>query len=116
MPSFSEIYSSCMFHIQLACFLDIHLSSVFCGVQKSVSSLIDSKLEKHKNLREESRFYWKEISDGTFKFDRKESEVCVFIFRTSETMFSYRLYCSYPYLMTGLSTEEADPARANRFL
>lgn len=43
--------------------------------KKSVSSLIDSKLEKHKNLREESRFYWKEISDGTFKFDRKESEV-----------------------------------------
>lgn len=43
--------------------------------KKNVSSLIDSKLEKHKNLREESRFFWKEITDGTFKFDRKESEV-----------------------------------------
>ncbi|KAJ8449849.1 hypothetical protein Cgig2_001505 [Carnegiea gigantea] len=43
--------------------------------KKNVSALIDMKLEKHKNLREESRYYWKEITDGTFKFDRKESEV-----------------------------------------
>lgn len=43
--------------------------------KKNVSALIDMKLEKHKNLREESGFYWKEITDGTFKFDRKESEV-----------------------------------------
>jgi len=33
------------------------------------------KLEKHKNLREESAFYWREIVDGTLKFDRRESEV-----------------------------------------
>ncbi|XP_042485043.1 insulin-degrading enzyme-like 1, peroxisomal [Macadamia integrifolia] len=41
----------------------------------NVNALIDMKLEKHKNLREESAFYWREIFDGTLKFDRKESEI-----------------------------------------
>ena len=45
------------------------------AVQSNVDALIDMKLEKHKNLREESAFYWREISDGTLKFDRKECEV-----------------------------------------
>ncbi|KAH7853477.1 hypothetical protein Vadar_002882 [Vaccinium darrowii] len=40
-----------------------------------VNALIDMKLEKYKNLREESRFYWHEISNGTLKFDRTEREV-----------------------------------------
>ncbi|GAB4843855.1 Insulin-degrading enzyme-like 1, peroxisomal [Ancistrocladus abbreviatus] len=43
--------------------------------RSNVNALIDVKLEKHKNLREESKFYWQEIADGTFKFDRRESEV-----------------------------------------
>ncbi|KAL8158714.1 hypothetical protein V2J09_000251 [Rumex salicifolius] len=43
--------------------------------KSNVNALIDMKLEKHKNLREECRFYWKEIMDGTLKFDRKEAEV-----------------------------------------
>lgn len=43
--------------------------------KSNVNALIDMKLEKHKNLREESGFYWKEISDGTLKFDRRECEV-----------------------------------------
>jgi insulysin len=43
--------------------------------KSNVNALIDLKLEKHKNLREEAAFFWKEISDGTFLFDRKESEV-----------------------------------------
>ncbi|KAG5242657.1 insulin-degrading enzyme [Salix suchowensis] len=43
--------------------------------KRNVNALIDMKLEKHKNLREESAFYWREISDGTLKFDRKECEV-----------------------------------------
>jgi hypothetical protein len=34
------------------------------------------KLEKYKNIREESAFFWGEISEGTLKFDRKEVEVC----------------------------------------
>ncbi|KAL8489554.1 hypothetical protein ACS0TY_025459 [Phlomoides rotata] len=42
--------------------------------KSNVNALIDMKLEKHKNLREEAAFYWREISDGTFKFDRKECE------------------------------------------
>ncbi|KAL0383546.1 UNVERIFIED_CONTAM: Insulin-degrading enzyme-like 1, peroxisomal [Sesamum calycinum] len=41
----------------------------------NVNALIEMKLEKHKNLREESGFYWREISDGTLKFDRRECEV-----------------------------------------
>ncbi|XP_052172823.1 insulin-degrading enzyme-like 1, peroxisomal [Diospyros lotus] len=43
--------------------------------KNNVNALIDMKLEKHKNLREESAFFWREISDGTLKFDRKECEV-----------------------------------------
>uniref|UniRef100_A0A5B7AKQ5 Putative Insulinase (Peptidase family M16) family protein isoform 1 n=1 Tax=Davidia involucrata TaxID=16924 RepID=A0A5B7AKQ5_DAVIN len=43
--------------------------------KSNVNALIDMKLEKHKNLREESGFYWREISDGTLKFDRRECEV-----------------------------------------
>ncbi|XP_058205100.1 insulin-degrading enzyme-like 1, peroxisomal isoform X2 [Rhododendron vialii] len=40
-----------------------------------VNALIDMKLEKYKNLWEESCFYWHEISNGTLKFDRTEREV-----------------------------------------
>lgn len=47
-------------------------------LQSNVNALIELKLEKYKNLREESRFYWREISDGTLKFDRREREVQVF--------------------------------------
>ncbi|WCJ33462.1 Insulin-degrading enzyme-like 2 [Euphorbia peplus] len=43
--------------------------------KNNVNALIDVKLEKHKNLREESGFYWREIYDGTLKFDRRECEV-----------------------------------------
>jgi len=43
----------------------------------NVDALIDVKLEKHKNLREQSRFYWREIEDGTLKFDRKKIEADV---------------------------------------
>ncbi|GKV32550.1 hypothetical protein SLEP1_g41146 [Rubroshorea leprosula] len=41
----------------------------------SVNALIGMKLEKHKNLQEESRFYWREITHGTLKLDRIEAEV-----------------------------------------
>lgn len=44
-------------------------------VQSRVNALIDMKLEKYKNLWEESCFYWHEISNGTLKFDRTEREV-----------------------------------------
>jgi insulysin len=44
-------------------------------MQSNINALIDLKLEKHKNLGEEAAFFWKEISDGTFLFDRKQSEV-----------------------------------------
>ncbi|KAK3162116.1 hypothetical protein QOZ80_1BG0085710 [Eleusine coracana subsp. coracana] len=45
--------------------------------KRNVKSLIDSKLEKFKNLWEESHFYWGEIEAGTLKFDRVESEVAL---------------------------------------
>jgi hypothetical protein len=51
------------------------LTAELLVMQSNVNALIDMKLEKHKNLREESGFYWREIHDGTIKFDRKESEV-----------------------------------------
>lgn len=47
-------------------------------MQKNVDTLIEIKLEKHKNLWEESRFYWGEIEDGTLTFDRPQVEVCVY--------------------------------------
>ncbi|XP_021281728.1 insulin-degrading enzyme-like 1, peroxisomal isoform X1 [Herrania umbratica] len=43
--------------------------------KRNVNALIDVKLEKHKNLWEESRFYWQEIINGILKFDRREAEV-----------------------------------------
>ncbi|OAY40427.1 insulin-degrading enzyme-like 1, peroxisomal [Manihot esculenta] len=43
--------------------------------KSNVKTLIDMKLEKYKNLWEESGFYWHEIVVGTLKFDRKECEV-----------------------------------------
>lgn len=43
--------------------------------KSNVNALIDMKLEKHKNLREESTFFWREISDGTLRFDRRDFEI-----------------------------------------
>lgn len=52
------------------------ITVVWPFLQSNVGALIDMKLEKYKNLREESSFFWGEISEGTLKFDRKEAEVC----------------------------------------
>ncbi|KAG7561204.1 Metalloenzyme LuxS/M16 peptidase-like [Arabidopsis thaliana x Arabidopsis arenosa] len=43
--------------------------------KSNVTALIDMKLEKHKNLSEESLFYWGEIQEGTLKFNRIDAEV-----------------------------------------
>jgi insulysin len=43
--------------------------------KSNVNALIDMKLEKHKNLREESTFFWREINDGTLRFDRRDFEI-----------------------------------------
>lgn len=43
--------------------------------KSNVNALVDMKLEKHKNLREESTFFWREINDGTLRFDRRVFEV-----------------------------------------
>ncbi|CAD5326087.1 unnamed protein product [Arabidopsis thaliana] len=43
--------------------------------KSNVTNLIDMKLEKDKNLDEESWFYWAEIQTGTLKFNRIDAEV-----------------------------------------
>ncbi|GLT74479.1 hypothetical protein SLA2020_462740 [Shorea laevis] len=57
--------------------------------KSNLNALIDMKLEKHKNLREESRFYWREISDGTLKFDRKEVEVAALKQLTQQELIDF---------------------------
>ncbi|GAB2267016.1 hypothetical protein Dimus_002001 [Dionaea muscipula] len=58
-------------------------------IQRNVHALIDLKLEKHKNLYEESMFYWCEILYGTFKFDRYESEVAALRQLTQEEFIDF---------------------------
>ncbi|CAN1125048.1 Insulin-degrading enzyme-like 1, peroxisomal [Linum perenne] len=57
--------------------------------KNNVNALIDMKLEKLKNLREESSYYWREISDGTLKFDRKECEVAALRQLTQEELIEF---------------------------
>ncbi|XP_020092240.1 insulin-degrading enzyme-like 1, peroxisomal isoform X3 [Ananas comosus] len=61
--------------------------------KSNVNALVDMKLEKYKNLREESAFFWQEISNGTLKFDRKESEVAALKeLRKEELIFFFNNY------------------------
>ncbi|XP_026428451.1 insulin-degrading enzyme-like 1, peroxisomal [Papaver somniferum] len=46
--------------------------------KSNVNALIEMKLEKPKNLSEETSFYWGEFFYGTLKFDRSEIEVSPF--------------------------------------
>ncbi|KAI6696779.1 hypothetical protein NL676_016898 [Syzygium grande] len=57
--------------------------------KSNVNALIDMKMEKHKNLREECAFYWKEISDGTQKFDRRETEVAALRQLTQQELLDF---------------------------
>ncbi|KAH9648312.1 Insulin-degrading enzyme-like 1 (peroxisomal) [Citrus sinensis] len=57
--------------------------------KNNVNALIDMKLEKHKNLNEESGFYWHEISDGTLKFDRREAEVAALRQLTQQELIDF---------------------------
>ncbi|KAK4783649.1 hypothetical protein SAY86_008023 [Trapa natans] len=57
--------------------------------KSNVNALINVKLEKHKNLREESSFYWREITDGTLKFDRRESEVAALKELTQQELLDF---------------------------
>ncbi|XP_031738677.1 insulin-degrading enzyme-like 1, peroxisomal [Cucumis sativus] len=57
--------------------------------QNNVNALVDAKLEKFKNLKEESRFYWGEISGGTLKFDRRESEVAILRTVTHQDLINF---------------------------
>ncbi|XP_078171077.1 insulin-degrading enzyme-like 1, peroxisomal [Carex rostrata] len=57
--------------------------------KQNVKTLIDLKLEKFKNLWEESGYYWGEIISGTHKFDRFESEVEVLRALKKEDFINY---------------------------
>ncbi|XP_022982829.1 insulin-degrading enzyme-like 1, peroxisomal [Cucurbita maxima] len=57
--------------------------------KSNVNALVDMKLEKFKNLREESGFYWREIADGTMKFDRRESEVAALKTLTHQDLINF---------------------------
>ncbi|KAL5540423.1 hypothetical protein UlMin_044939 [Ulmus minor] len=57
--------------------------------KSNVNALIDMKLEKHKNLREESGFYWREIAQGTLKFDRRECEVAALKQLTQQELIDF---------------------------
>ncbi|XP_039140385.1 insulin-degrading enzyme-like 1, peroxisomal [Dioscorea cayenensis subsp. rotundata] len=57
--------------------------------KSNVNALIDMKLEKYKNLREESTVYCREISDGTLRFDRQESEVAALRELTKQELFEF---------------------------
>ncbi|XAR69465.1 Insulysin [Bertholletia excelsa] len=57
--------------------------------KKLVNALIDMKLEKHKNLWEESHCYWPEISVGTLKFDRIEREVAALKLLTQQELIDF---------------------------
>ncbi|XP_057506629.1 insulin-degrading enzyme-like 1, peroxisomal isoform X4 [Actinidia eriantha] len=57
--------------------------------EKRVDSLIRAKLRKPQNLMEESLIYWKEIVDGTLKFDRREREVAALKQLTKEDFIAF---------------------------
>jgi len=46
-----------------------------CPFQTHVASLVSTKKEKKKNLREDAWRVWREIDDGTLAFQRVEEEV-----------------------------------------
>jgi insulysin len=45
--------------------------------KKLVDALIERKLEKHKNLWEESNYFWGEIDGGTLTFNRPRVEAAL---------------------------------------
>ncbi|KAM7272144.1 hypothetical protein ACFE04_031358 [Oxalis oulophora] len=97
--------------------------------KNNVNALTDMKLEKHKNLREESRFYWREVSDGTLKFDRREAEIaalqqlkqqefidffdeCIKIGAPQKKILSVRVYANQHMSETTSDKNEADQRNA----
>lgn len=61
--------------------------------KRNVNALIEIKLEKHKNLREETGFYWGEIDDGTLKFNRQKDEVAALRKLNKEDLMTF--YAKY---------------------
>ncbi|XP_020092162.1 insulin-degrading enzyme-like 1, peroxisomal isoform X2 [Ananas comosus] len=57
--------------------------------KRNVNALIDVKLEKFKNIWEESSFFWAEIWSGTLMFDRMEADVEALKKLTKEEFIDY---------------------------
>ncbi|KAK3446693.1 hypothetical protein EUGRSUZ_A02355 [Eucalyptus grandis] len=70
--------------------------------KSNVNALIDMKLEKHKNLWEECAFYWEEISNGTKKFDRRETEVAALRQLTQQELLDF----FYEYVKVGAARKK----------
>eukprot|EP00250_Pteridium_aquilinum_P021928 c25264_g2_i1 orf=2311-5265(+) len=57
--------------------------------KSNVNALIEIKLEKHKNLQEETQVFWSEIDDGTLKFTRQKDEVAALKKLTKEDLLDF---------------------------
>ncbi|KAG0597423.1 hypothetical protein M758_UG337100 [Ceratodon purpureus] len=61
--------------------------------------LMDVKMEKYKNLWEESDFFWREINGGSLQFDRRDIEVKALKELKKEdliTFFNHKIRCNGP--------------------
>ncbi|GKC07295.1 hypothetical protein Tco_0998905, partial [Tanacetum coccineum] len=83
-----------------------------------VKALIEMKLEKHKNLREESGYYWREIQDGTLKFlqERIRGLICTSQEgRDSSGVDVYTALAAPVGALCGLLNDEANEAKHSIF-
>ncbi|PKA63852.1 Zinc-metallopeptidase, peroxisomal [Apostasia shenzhenica] len=89
----STVKDPAQLDVRVEAFLKMFESQLYEMTNKdfknNVNALIDMKLEKHKNLSEESSFYWREIVDGTLKFDRKVIEVAALRELTKEEVVDF---------------------------
>ncbi|KAG0225257.1 Insulinase (Peptidase M16) [Actinomortierella wolfii] len=64
--------------------------------QKQVSSLIQKKLEKDKNLRVETHRYWGHITSGYYEFDEIASDVAEMRKLTKDEILAFAVECVLP--------------------
>ncbi|EFJ11426.1 hypothetical protein SELMODRAFT_447027 [Selaginella moellendorffii] len=57
--------------------------------QRNVEALVEIKLEKHKNIYEETNFFWMEIDNGACKFDRQQVEVAALRTLTKDELLEF---------------------------
>ena len=62
-------------------------------MQNHAAVLMDVKMEKYKNIWEESDFYWTEINGGSLQFDRRDVEVKTVLLLAD--FYVHRLQCFF---------------------